>query len=183
MIAYLSGSVKFVFESYCILDVNGVGYKVFADTNALTVGDPAEFFIHTAVRDDAINLYGFKNRDEFELFELLINVSGFGAKSALAVVSKISPADLADAVARQDLKALTNIPGVGKKSAERIILELKDKMKGLQITSEPSNAAIFDAIEALEALGYSDSEISSVINTAPPNSSADAIIKYALSRL
>ena len=183
MIAYLTGSVKFIFESYCILDVNGVGYKVFADTHTLTVGDAAEFFIYTAVRDDAINLYGFKNRDEFELFEMLINVSGIGAKGALAIVNKISPADFAAAVARQDLKALTNIPGVGKKSAERIILELKDKMKGLQITSEPTNAAIFDAIDALEALGYSDSEIRSVIDTAPKNSSADAIIKYALSRL
>lgn len=183
MIAYLSGSVKFVFESYCILDVNGVGYKVFADTHALTVGDPAEFFIHTAVRDDAINLYGFQNRDDFELFELLINVSGFGAKSALAVVSKISPADFADAVARQDLKALTNIPGVGKKSAERIILELKDKMKSLTRSDATNNAAIFDAIEALEALGYSDSEIRSVLDTAPKDSSTDTIIKYALSRL
>ena len=183
MIAYLSGSVKFVFESCCILDVNGVGYKVFAATDALTVGDPAEFFIHTAVRDDAINLYGFKNRDEFELFEMLINVSGIGAKGALAIVNKISPADFADAVTRQDLKALTNIPGVGKKSAERIILELKDKMKSMPRRADTTNAAIFDAIDALEALGYSDSEIRSVIDTAPKNSSTDAIIKYALSRL
>lgn len=183
MIAYLSGTVKFVFDSYCILDVNGVGYKVFAATNALTVGDATEFFIHTAVRDDAINLYGFQNRDEFELFEMLINVSGIGAKGALAIVNKISPADFAAAVARQDLKALTNIPGVGKKSAERIILELKDKMKSLPRRDDTTNPALFDAIEALEALGYSDAEIRSVLDTAPKNSSADAIIKYALSRL
>ena len=183
MIAYLSGSVKFIFESYCILDVNGVGYKVFADTHALTVGDTAEFFIHTAVRDDAINLYGFKNRDEFALFELLINVSGIGAKGALAIVNKISPADFADAVARQDLKALTNIPGVGKKSAERIILEMKDKMKSMPRSTDTTNAALFDATDALEALGYSEAEIRSVLATAPKTSSTDAIIKYALSKL
>ena len=183
MIAYLSGSVKFIFESYCILDVNGVGYKVFTDTTALTVGDPAEFFIHTAVRDDAINLYGFKNLDEFELFEKLINVTGIGAKGALAILSKITPADFATAVARQDLKTLTNLPGVGKKSAARILLELKDKVKGLQVTSDANNPAIFDAMEALEALGYSDMEIRAVLDTAPKNFSVDAIIKYALSRL
>ena len=101
----------------------------------------------------------------------------------MAILSKITPADFATAVARQDLKTLTNLPGVGKKSAARILLELKDKVKGLQVTSDPNNPAIFDAMEALEALGYSDMEIRAVLDTAPKNFSVDAIIKYALSRL
>ena len=134
MIAYLSGKVKFLFDDACILDVHGVGYKIFVDSQTrqvLNLGEAAELFIHTAVREDAINLFGMKNQSTFELFELLLTVSGVGAKSALAIVSKISAADFARAVASQDLKTLMRLPGVGKKSAERILLELKDKVQTL----------------------------------------------------
>lgn len=191
MIAYLSGSVKFLFDDFCILDVHGVGYKIFLDNNSrkqLAIGSAAEFFIYTSVREDAINLYGMTNRATFELFELLLTVSGIGAKSALAIVSKISSADFARAVALQDLKTLTRLPGVGKKSAERILLELKDKVKSLagnfsaeefqpaQIQSEAQE----EATEALEALGYSAEEISSALKSAPANATTEQLIKFAL---
>lgn len=194
MIGYLSGKVKFLFDEVCILDVNGVGYRVFIDAQtrkALTINTSAEFFIHTAVREDAINLFGMASRAAFELFEMLLTVSGIGAKSALTIVSKISAADFAKAVALQDWKTLTRLPGVGKKSAERILLELKDKVKPLaenfstedfqpaQIQSD----AIDDATEALSALGYTPTEISAVFQKAPKNSTTEQLIKLALQEL
>ncbi|MBR4152100.1 MAG: Holliday junction branch migration protein RuvA [Selenomonadaceae bacterium] len=193
MIAFLDGKIKFIFNDSCILDVNGVGYKVFTDAQTLQglkVGEPAELFIHTAVREDAINLFGFKSRETFELFEMLLTVSGIGAKSALSIVSKISASDFAAAVARQDLKFLTRLPGVGKKSAERILLELKDKIQAIKFfpTAEfqPNviqSTAQDEAAEALEALGYTMAEIESVFRTAPPNLATEQLIKFALKEL
>ncbi len=188
MIAYLSGKVKFLFNDACILDVHGVGYKVFVDATTLQglrLGADAQLFIHTAVKEDAINLFGFINHDTFALFELLLTVSGIGAKSALAIVSKISPADFANAVTRQDLKTLTRLPAVGKKSAERILLELKDKVKPLATSTLPTilSTAQDDAFEALEALGYTSAEIYAAFEKAPPNSSTEQLIKFALQEL
>ena len=131
MIGYLNGKVKFLTEDECIIDVNGVGYRVSVDSMTrqdLKVDSAAEFFIHTSVREDAITLFGFKNRATFELFEMLLSVNGVGAKSALGIVSKISASDFAVAVANQDLSTLIKLPGVGKKSAQRLLLELKDKV-------------------------------------------------------
>ena len=189
MIAYLSGNVKFLFDDACIVDVHGVGYKVFVDAQTrqtLSVGAAAEFFIHTALREDSINLYGMKNLSTFELFELLLTVSGFGAKSALALVSKISAEDFARAVAAQDLKTLMSLPGVGKKSAERILLELKDKVQSFAKNDSSfliPNSSFSDAAEALEALGYTQAEISAAFAAAPKNSSTEQLIKFALKNL
>lgn len=189
MIGYLSGKVKFLFEDSCILDVHGVGYKIFLDAQSrqtLTPDAVAEFFIHTAVSDNAITLYGMKERATFVLFELLLTVSGIGAKSALAIVSKIAYDDFANAVAAQDLKTLTKLPGVGKKSAERILLELKDKVKS---TATPPQAAQIqsatqdEAAEALEALGYTASELANVFKSAPPNATVEQLVKFALKEL
>lgn len=189
MIGYLSGKVKFLFEDCCILDVHGVGYKIFLDAQSrqtLTPDAAAEFFIHTAVSDNAITLYGMKERATFVLFELLLTVSGIGAKSALSIVSKITHDDFANAVAAQDLKTLTKLPGVGKKSAERILLELKDKVKS---TATPPQAAQVsstiqdEAAEALEALGYTSSEIAQAFKASPPPYSTEQLIKFALKEL
>ena len=194
MIGYLSGKIKFVFQDCCILDVHGVGYRIFIDASTrqtLTLGAAEEFFIHTAVREDAITLFGMKNQSSFELFELLLTVSGIGAKSALAVVSKISAAEFARAVAAQDIKTLTRLPGIGKKSAERILLELKDKVQPLAENfsteefqpAQIQSTAQDDAAEALESLGYSAAEISAVFSKAPKNSSTEQLIKFALKNL
>ncbi len=191
MIGFLSGKIKFIFGEEIILDVGGVGYRISVNPAGLEVGAAAEFFIHTAVREDAINLYGFKNRDSFELFENLLTVSGIGAKSALAIVSKISVTEFAAAVASQDLNALTKLPGVGKKSAQRILLELKDKFKNLQLenvaqdfkTVQIKSSAVDEATEALSALGYTSAEISTVLKRAPKNSSTEQLIKFALKEL
>lgn len=194
MIGYLNGKVKFLFDDSCILDVNGVGYKIFVDTQtrqALTLDTAAEFFIHTAVREDAITLFGTANRASFELFELLLTVSGVGAKSALAIVSKISLNDFSRAVALQDVKTLTRLPGVGKKSAERILLELKDKVRPLaeNFSSEEfqpaqiQSTAQDEASEALSALGYTQAEISAAFKKSPKNSTTEQLIKFALKEL
>ena len=191
MIGYLSGNVKFLFDDSCILDVHGVGYKIFVDAQTrqtLTLGAAEEFFIHTAVREDAITLFGMKNQAAFALFELLLTVNGIGAKSALSVVSKISAKDFARAVALQDLKTLTRLPGIGKKSAERILLELKGKVQSLAENfaeedfqpAQIQSTAQEDAAEALEALGYTAAEISAAFSRAPKNSSTEQLIKFAL---
>ena len=192
MIGYLSGKIKFLSENDCILDVNGVGYKISVDAATrqdLKIGEPAEFFIHTAVREDAINLFGFKNQATFELFENLLTVNGVGAKSALGIVSKISAADFSSAVARQDLNSLTKLPGVGKKSAQRILLELKDKIKipaensGEFQPAEIPSSSFDEATDALSALGYTSAEISAVFKKVPKNSTTEQIIKFALKEL
>ena len=194
MIGYLKGKVKFLSEDGCILDVNGVGYVVSVDSTTrqnLKQGESAELFIHTAVREDAINLYGFNSQTTFELFKTLLTVNGIGAKLALGVVAKISPADFSTAVARQDLITLTNLPGIGKKSAQRILLELKDKIKPLANSSddsdfapvEISSDAATEAADALSALGYTSAEISAVLKKAPKNFTTEQLIKIALKEL
>ena len=188
MIGYLNGTIRFLFDDSCILEVGGVGYKVTVDSRTrqgLTAGAAAELFIYTAVREDAITLYGVAEREAFELFELLLTVSGIGAKGALAIVSKISPSEFARAVAAQDVKTLTRLPGVGKKSAERILLELKDKVKPLakNLTVEPAqiqSAAQDEAAEALEALGYTAEEISAAFKSAPVDATTEQLIRFAL---
>ena len=154
----------------------------------MAIGEVAELFIHTAVKEDAINLFGFKSRETFELFEMLLTVSGIGAKSALSIVSKISASDFAAAVTRQDLKTLTRLPGVGKKSAERILLELKGKVKPLLNATGTYQPVIRtnaqdDASEALEALGYTSAEILEVFGRAPANATTEQLIKFALKEL
>ena len=190
MIGYLNGTVKFLFDDGCILDVHGVGYKVFVDNSTrqtLTVGNAAELFVHTAVREDAITLFGFGDAATLDLFELLLTVSGIGAKTAQAVVSKISASDFARAVTNQDVKTLTRLPGLGKKSAERILLELKDKVRPLaenvSDVRPAASTAQDEAAEALDALGYTQAEISAAFDKAPPNSSTEQLIKFALREL
>ena len=194
MIGYLNGNVKFFFGDEIILDVVGVGYKVFTDEftrQNLQLNAAAELFIHTAVREDAITLYGFKNRETLEFFETLLTVSGVGAKSALAVVSKISAEDFFKAINAQNLSALTKLPGIGKKSAQRILLELKDKAKNFSAESadedfKPAKIlsnAFDEATDALSALGYTSAEISAVFKRAPKNFSTEQLIKFALKEL
>ena len=192
MIGYLNGKVKFLAGEEIILDVGGVGYKIFVDAvtqQNLQIDSPVELFIHTAVREDAITLYGFRNRDVLIFFETLLTVSGLGTKSALGIVSKISAADFFSAVRNQDLSALTKLPGIGKKSAQRIMLELKEKAGDFTSDSEDFQPAqvisnSFDeAADALSALGYTSAEISSVLKRAPKNSSTEQLIKFALKEL
>ena len=136
MFAYIKGSLEMKFKNYLVIDVGGLGYKIFMSENSInTIGDIGtivKVFTYYRVREDDISIYGFKTQEELRMFELLLSVSGIGAKSALTMLSCVSPSDFAVAVISNNVKLLTQIPGIGTKSAQRIILELKDKLKAEQ---------------------------------------------------
>lgn len=157
MIARLSGQVVYRGERYIILDVNGVGYKLFLSSETLKTAisdqlSAVSFWTHLAVREDAMDLYGFRERGELEFFELLIGVSGIGPRSALAILSLAPPDVLTRAIAAGDSSYLTKVSGIGQKSAAKIILELRDKVGALDTGENLKEEG--DAIEALQALGY-----------------------------
>ena len=165
MIAHLRGSILEKHPNRIVVDVNGVGYDVFVPLSTFYgLGDPDSDIalrIHTHVREDAITLYGFATLLEQELFERLIGVSGIGPKLALAVLSGIEPIELLRAIEHGDIARLTGIPGVGKKTSERIVLELKDRLPRAQVATVAAGAAAPDArglrddvLSALVNLGY-----------------------------
>jgi Holliday junction DNA helicase RuvA len=164
MIAFLRGRVLEKHPNRVIVDVGGVGYDVAVPLSTFyTAGEPGgaiELRVHTHVRDDQIALFGFATPLELAMFERLIAVSGIGPKLALAVLSGIEPGDLVSAIQRGDLGRLTRIPGVGKKTAERIVLELRDRLPkpvdASGITAAPSGSAALraDLVSALANLGY-----------------------------
>ncbi len=185
MIGFLKGSVLISSNTTLILDVSGVGYRVSCPLPVLvsvTEGSPLSLFIHTHVREDHITLYGFKDEKELFLFEKLTSVSGIGPKSALAMLSVHSPSSLADAVERGDASALSHTPGVGKKTAEKIILELQGKLSHL--IGEDMNDTTLEVRLALEALGYSSKEIHGALKPLDTNNkSTSTLIKEALQQL
>ena len=165
MIAFLRGSILEKHPNRIVVDVNGVGYDVFVPLSTFyvlgDVGSNTAVRIHTHVREDALLLYGFATLLEQELFERLIGVSGIGPKVALAVLSGIEPQELIRAIERGDLARLTAIPGVGKKTSERIVLELKDRLPRAQVAAitaggAPPEAPVMrdDVVSALVNLGY-----------------------------
>jgi len=165
MIAHLNGTPVASGDRWVILDVNDVGYKVFVPDPAVRQiahsSGKIKVYTYMAVREDAISLYGFLHESELELFTILISVSGIGPQIALNILSQISLEDFVLAIVSGDEKSLVRIPGIGKKSAQRLILELRDKMKKVQIslgTSTPASQStvIQDAISALVSLGFSE---------------------------
>ncbi len=154
MIARLRGRISGRAGSGLILDVNGVGYLVHATPSVHRLGDgEITIEVHTVVREDALQLYGFAAADERELFELLLGVNGVGPKVALAIVSGSTPAELRRAIARDDVKRFQAIPGIGLKTAQRVVLELKAKLVGLDI-GDPDSGEL-TARDALVELGWS----------------------------
>ncbi|MSR71641.1 MAG: Holliday junction branch migration protein RuvA [Candidatus Taylorbacteria bacterium] len=185
MIGFLRGKVLKNNEQSLTLDVNGVGYKVNCPLPLLismAKGQPLELHVHTHVREDQLTLYGFKDELDVFLFEKLIGVSGIGPKSALAMLSVHSPASIADAVEREDASALSHTPGVGKKTAEKIIIELRGKLSHLALSKETDTT--YEVRLALETLGYSPKEIHDALQKLDPGKkSTSALIKEALSQL
>lgn len=194
MIGSLKGTVAQLEAEYCIVDTaGGVGYRVFmpsAHLAQLVLGKEVRIHVHTAVREDAILLYGFLSREYYDLFEILLTVSGVGPKMALGILSAIKPDAFYTAVSNKDVKMLVKLPGVGKKTAERMLLELKDKVSGSsesddvvqEIAEAGGSGAVAEAIEALVSLGYSNSEIMPVLKEIPDcaNLSGEAILRQAL---
>lgn len=170
MIGHLEGNVLYIGETHAIVSAGGVGYKVFAavDTlGGLSVGTRTSLWTHLAVRETALDLYGFATRTELSLFELLLGVTGIGPKSALGILSVATPSSLKSAIAEGNIAYLTKMSGIGKKTAEKIVIELRDKV-GLAIEGEKAaHTGDTDAIEALEALGYSRSEARDALKLVP----------------
>jgi len=197
MIGFLRGKVAYIFPDYCFLDVHDVGYRVFVShqtRNHIGIGEEVMLHIHTHVREDAILLYGFFSQEEYDLFQHLIGISGIGPKVAQGILSAITANEFYRLIHQKDVKAITKLPGIGKKTAERIILELKDKLAptmfdDISSTDQTAGLAgdigdkISEATEALLSLGFGQSEIQSVLKKKTEWASTEEIIRYALAEL
>lgn len=185
MIAYLKGKVLSKGSNYLVLIVGQVGYKVFSPASLLLkrkAGQELEVFVHTYVREDQISLYGFLGMDELELFELLISVSGVGPKMALSILSTTSAEHVKSAIASGEAAVFTKVSGVGRKTAERLIVELKEKLggEGSLVTGKMSKG-FAESLDALVALGYHPGEAREALKRVPNElSNSSQIVKAAL---
>ncbi len=197
MIGSIKGTVAYQATEYCLVETaGGVGYRVFmpvSQLRTLSVGQSVRVLTYTAVREDAIQLYGFMTQQYYDLFTLLLSVSGVGPKGALGILGAAKPEDFYLAVQSRDIKMLTKLPGIGKKTAERMVLELKDKIGTLEsaendrefaeaVNGNSDSAAVNEAMAALSALGYSNSEILPVLRKIPDYGTLkrDELIRKAL---
>lgn len=204
MIAYVKGELVQKQIGYVVIDVQGLGYKVFMSESSIeeigNVGEQVKVHTYYRVSEDDISLFGFNTAEELRMFELLISVSGIGAKTAITMLGCIEPSQFAIAIISNDIDTLKKIPGVGPKSAQRIVLELKDKMKKEQQISELTNATleqkskvkkvivadskIQEATDALQVLGYTRKDIEKVLEQLDITElSIEDIIKKALRQL
>lgn len=170
MIAKIKGKIDFMRDAYVVIDVQGVGYKVFVTPyfmGKLALQDMAELFTHTYVREDTLALYGFASIEELEMFELLIGVSGIGPKAAMGILTIADPKTIATAVQNEDVSILTRVSGVGKKTAQRVVLELRNKIANLPVHEHHKATSDADALEALAAMGYSVSEAREALKQVP----------------
>ena len=191
MIAMLTGTVARKTASGVILDVSGVGYDILCPLTVVDALPPthdrATLSIHTHVREDQITLFGFMNDDEKRVFKLLIGISGIGPKLGLACLSGMSLDDLCSAIGAEDVKRMSSIPGVGKRTAERIILELKAKIGRTSGSSQPQRSSMMDDLEsALKTLGYKEKEIEQLVaslDVGTPEPKFETLLRDALNTL
>lgn len=196
MFFYLCGRLEDILEKFVVIDISGVGFRVFVDVRTSrrlpALGEEVKLYIYTHIREDALELYGFLELAELELFEALLGVSGVGPKVAHSILSSMSVDDFRVAIGSEDLGALTSISGVGKKTAQRLILELKDRI-GLDSSLAKVDVGAFqdpkesDAIAALISLGYSRSEALRAVSNGKKQLKAEGkdfdlshLIEYAL---
>lgn len=200
MLAYIKGSLEIKNNDYIVIDVGGLGYKINMSKKALenvgNIGDKVKVYTYYRVREDDISIFGFNTNEELRMFELLLSVSGVGAKVALTILSNIEITEFALAVITDDVNKIVKIPGIGKKSAQRIILELKDKLKAQELAEadgqeenkttkqEKNSEAEEEAIAALQILGYGKKEIEKAFEKlANKNVSVEELIKKGLTIL
>lgn len=201
MLAYIKGILEIKTKGYIVVEAGGLGYKIFMPESTIAntgnIGDKVQIYTFMKVREDDVSLYGFLTNEELRMFELLLSVSGIGAKGALGILSNITPSQFALAVISNDVAILKKVPGIGPKTAQRAILELKDKLKKEQEISiaegeETSNIEqvikedekVSEAISALQVLGYSKREIVEALQAIEVTSlSVEDIIKKGLANL
>lgn len=201
MFAYIKGSLEVKTNGYIVIDVNGIGYKIFMSETAINklgaIGEIIKIHTYVRVREDDISIYGFNTNEELRMFELLLSVSGIGAKSTLVILSNVSVSSFALAIINNDINLLKKLPGIGPKTAQRVILELKDKLKKENEIvanentdiSDTINTAIMDdekiaeATAALKVLGYTGKEIEKALEKVDANLSVEDIIRKGLLNL
>lgn len=193
MIAFLEGAVAFKGQGSVCINVGGVGYALSMSQSSIAslppVGENARVLCRMSVTDSGAFLYGFVSEDERSLFDELVQVSGIGPKTALAALSCFTPTNLMSAVASQDVKAISRIPGIGKKSASRIVLELKDKFSQYEGASDaaPSlqagSPAVDAVTEALKSMGFTDDEIGFALKDADASLSESEMLQYSSKRM
>lgn len=192
MYYYIKGEYVFKDENFIVVEAGGVGYKIYTSgktvENMPPLESPVKIYTHFYVREDVQDLYGFYSNEELSMFLHLISVSGVGPKAALSILSVASPGEIAGAVIKRNIKVITKAQGVGPKLAERIILELKNKIQTIDaIAEEFSDVDISDntseAVSALTALGYSEQEAKKAVGLTDSNMSVEDMIKEALKKL
>ena len=190
MIAFIRGRVIVKRPSYVVVETGNIGYQIFAGEtflNELSLGEETEMHIYHQVREEASDLYGFKRAGDLELFELLLSVSGIGPKSALGILNIADAEDIKEAIRRDDAALLTKVSGIGKKTAERLVLELKNKVVKLGVLSGPDgkhSLAGGDELDALVSLGYSLLEARNALNELEGDiTDSGERVKAALRRL
>lgn len=201
MFAFVKGRIDFVSEDNVVIDTGGIGYNVKISSGTLAalpgIGEEVKLYTYTCVREDLFSLFGFLSRDDLEIFKKLITVNGIGPKGGLAILSVMSADNLRFAILSGDAASIAKAPGIGKKTAERVILDLKDKIsiedtlvhKEMQVVSDipgaPMQQAKNEAVEALVALGYSASDALHAVKNvqAEENTDVETILKLALKNM
>lgn len=202
MIAFIKGELADITENYAVVEVGGIGYELYMPSTTImelpAIGSSVKLYTYLHVREDAISLYGFKTKDDLEMFRLLITVNGIGPKGALGILSAISADDIRFAVLAEDVKTLAKAPGIGSKTASKLILELKDKLKletvfeqRLKNQEATATAASVvaqkkeEAIQALTVLGYSASDALRIVNQIDitEDMTSEEILKLCLKRI
>lgn len=203
MISFVKGKLVYIYENTIIVENNGIGYEIFVPMSVIgnmpQIGSEVMIYTYMNVREDALQLFGFLDRDTLEVFKLLITVSGIGPKGAIGVLGTLSADDIRYAVMAEDAKTIAKAPGIGVKTASKVVIELKDKLKmcdvapdikseidGQQsIFEDNSKQAVSDAIEALAALGYSATEATKAVRKADTgeDTTVEELLKQSLKYL
>lgn len=197
MISYIRGELIAIEEEKVVLDVNGVGFGIFMPGQSMNllppIGEEVKLHTYMNVREDAMQLFGFLTRDDLKVFKLVIGVSGIGPKGGLSILSHLSPDELRFAVMSHDVKAISGVPGIGKKTAEKLIIELKDKLNIEDVlergsdapdsaTAHTTNQVQAEAVQALVALGYGSAEALKAVKKvdADEDTTVEEILKQSL---
>lgn len=197
MISYIRGELVAIEEEKVIVDVNGVGFGIYMPGQSMgmlpPIGESVKLHTYMNVREDAIQLFGFLTRDDLKVFKLVIGVSGIGPKGGLSILSQLSPDELRFAVMSHDVKAISAAPGIGKKTAEKLIIELKDKLSiedvlekvsdtGRNLAAAASNQVQAEAVQALVALGYGNAEALKAVKKVEvsEDTAVEEVLKQAL---
>lgn len=200
MIGFVNGEIEDLYEDQILIDCGFMGYNIYVCKNVIenySIGDELKLYTYLNVREDAMNLFGFLSKDELKIFKLLITVNGIGPKGALAVLTTMSPNDLRFAIFKDDAKMISKVPGIGAKTAQKVILELKDKLDiGFDVDNNNSQSIydynnsekddiIDEAIQALVALGYTQKEVAKIVKGCDLSmcSTTEDVIKVVLKNI